>query len=105
MSRFAFEFSVPADHPSLAGHFPGHPVVPGVLLLDEALRALAQATGRSIGRLQQVKFVAALLPGELAQGHWDVTESRASFRVSVRRGGGEVKLAEGAGELSAEAVQ
>jgi len=105
MSRYAFEFSVPAGHPALPGHFPGRPVVPGVLLLDEALRALAQATGRSVTRLQQVKFVAALMPDETAQGYWDVGQSRASFRISVRRGGGDVKVAEGAGELSAEAAQ
>ena len=47
-------------------------------------------------------YETALLPGELAQGHWDVADARASFRVSVRRGGGEVKVAEGAGVLAAE---
>ena len=33
--------SSPAEHPALQGHFPGTPIVPGVLLLDEALRAAA----------------------------------------------------------------
>jgi 3-hydroxymyristoyl/3-hydroxydecanoyl-(acyl carrier protein) dehydratase len=32
-----------SDHPALAGHFPGHPIIPGVLLLDEALHALERA--------------------------------------------------------------
>ena len=104
MSRVEFEFCVPANHPALAGHFPGRPIVPGVLLVDEALRALEQATGRSVIRLQQVKFHAALLPGELAQGHWSVSGSRANFRIEVRRDDSHVKLVEGAADLSAEPV-
>lgn len=102
MTRFAFEVSVAPDHPSLAGHFPGRPIVPGVLLLDEAMQALLSSTGRSLTRLQQVKFLSALLPGEVAQGDWEVSEQRASFRLSVLRGGVDLRVAEGAGTLSAE---
>jgi 3-hydroxymyristoyl/3-hydroxydecanoyl-(acyl carrier protein) dehydratase len=32
--------TIPADHPALPGHFPGNPIVPGVVLLDEVLSAL-----------------------------------------------------------------
>ena len=31
-----------ADHPSLPGHFPGAPVVPGVVILDEIRAALGE---------------------------------------------------------------
>ena len=34
--------TISADHPALAGHFSGVPIVPGVLLLDETLRALEE---------------------------------------------------------------
>jgi 3-hydroxyacyl-[acyl-carrier-protein] dehydratase len=37
-------------HPALAGHFPGAPVLPGVVLLDETLRALERADGAEPGR-------------------------------------------------------
>ncbi len=33
------------DHPALPGHFPGHPTIPGALLLDETLHAIAQLRG------------------------------------------------------------
>jgi len=34
-------FVVGADHASRAGHFPGKPVVPGVVVLDEVMAVLA----------------------------------------------------------------
>jgi 3-hydroxymyristoyl/3-hydroxydecanoyl-(acyl carrier protein) dehydratase len=38
-------FRIEPDHPALDGHFPGRPVVPGVVLLDEALAAVAREAG------------------------------------------------------------
>ena len=57
-------FTVPHDHPALPGHFPGQPVVPGVVVLDAVLAAI-EADGHAIGTLglPQVKFVQPLLPG------------------------------------------
>lgn len=49
-----------ADHPSLPGHFPGRPIIPGVLLLD----AVMQAAGLGRGRLLRAKFTAPVGPGE-----------------------------------------
>ena len=38
-------FHVRADHPCLPGHFPGRPVVPGVLLLEQVLAAIEAGHG------------------------------------------------------------
>ncbi len=61
-------FSIAADHSCLNGHFPGYPLVPGVLLLDEALSQIGAhlQCGRPI-RLQSVKFLAPVLPGDAVQ--------------------------------------
>lgn len=61
-------FTVAADHPSLPGHFPGRPLVPGVVLLDRVLEAI-EAQNPALGplRLPQVKFLQPLLPGEEAR--------------------------------------
>ena len=52
-----------ADHPSLPGHFPGAPLVPGVVILDEVLAALIEWRHDSelIG-IRKVKFLAPLPP-------------------------------------------
>jgi 3-hydroxymyristoyl/3-hydroxydecanoyl-(acyl carrier protein) dehydratase len=58
-------FSIPYDHPSLAGHFPGRPIVPGVVLLDEAIALMLRdrPADRLVG-LDDVKLLAPVLPGD-----------------------------------------
>jgi 3-hydroxyacyl-[acyl-carrier-protein] dehydratase len=54
---------ITADHPSLPGHFPGAPIVPGVVILDEILSALIQWRKDSQLRvIHAVKFLAPLKP-------------------------------------------
>ena len=58
-------FTVSIDHPALAGHFPGRPVVPGVLLLDHVLQVLQRyAVHRHVAGLPVVKFLRPVLPQE-----------------------------------------
>jgi 3-hydroxymyristoyl/3-hydroxydecanoyl-(acyl carrier protein) dehydratase len=59
-------FTIAHDHPSLDGHFPGRPVVPGVVLLDHAFAVIRDALGcdTTVVRLRKVKFVSPLLPGQ-----------------------------------------
>ncbi|HEY1892046.1 MAG TPA: hypothetical protein VGG63_16705 [Steroidobacteraceae bacterium] len=62
----AVALPIAAAHPAFDGHFPGAPVLPGVVLLDEAVRALElEAGGESrCWRVAAVKFLRAVLPGE-----------------------------------------
>ncbi len=61
--RFETRGVIPADHPALIGHFPGNPIVPGVVILDEILQALAdwRVDGRLLS-MPTVKFLAPLRP-------------------------------------------
>src|SRR5579863_3855298 len=54
------------DHPAFAGHFPKFPVLPGAVLLDEALQAIAGARGIDLRdwRIASVKFLGAVRPGD-----------------------------------------
>jgi 3-hydroxymyristoyl/3-hydroxydecanoyl-(acyl carrier protein) dehydratase len=60
------QMKIPADHPCLAGHFPGNPVVPAVVLLDCVARALNTALGRAVmvSAIPSAKFLGPLAPGE-----------------------------------------
>lgn len=56
-------FTVPACHPALPGHFPGQPIVPGVVLLDAVIAAARDAFGRGPATgLPRAKFLSPVLP-------------------------------------------
>lgn len=56
-------FTVPASHPALPGHFPGRPIVPGVVLLDAVIAAARDAFGRGAATgLPRAKFLSPVLP-------------------------------------------
>jgi len=76
------DFTIPADHPSLPGHFPGRPLVPGVVVLERVVEAI-EITHGALGplRLPQVKFLQPLLPGETARIELDGAAPRWRFRV------------------------
>ncbi len=56
---------ISASHPALPGHFPGHPVVPGVVLLDAVVEACARHAGGPVRvtGFPAIKFLAPLAPG------------------------------------------
>lgn len=106
-------FSIPADHPCLPGHFPGRPVVPGVVVLDrvfaaieaaeavkraEAAPSAALGADRAAVRLPQVKFVQPLLPEQVARIELERMGDAAApprWRFKVLREADGVVLASG----------
>ena len=75
---------VPASHPALPGHFPGAPVVPGVVLLDFVLRFAEDWLGRPlrVAAIPQCKFLAPLLPERAALVRLELDGERLRFDLS-----------------------
>lgn len=74
---------VEPSHPCLPGHFPDHPLVPGVVLLEKVADALRDWRGQRVARIAEAKFVAPLLPGETAE--LTLSESGTRVRFEIRR--------------------
>lgn len=80
------KFRIAADHPALPGHFPGRPIVPGVVILDHVQQAIEREHGALAAplRLAQVKFVQPLLPEEEAE--IAIEAATRGWKFQVRRG-------------------
>jgi 3-hydroxyacyl-[acyl-carrier-protein] dehydratase len=69
------EYTIPADAPFLRGHFPGDPIMPGVLLLEAAAQLagvvaqsdpqLTPLRGLKLTALRSVKVFGAARPGDV----------------------------------------
>lgn len=81
-------------HPALPGHFPGNPIVPGVVLLDHVIDVAQQglAPDTRVCRIPWVKFLEPVVPGQpVMLGVEFVSEGEARFTCRA----GPVRVAEG----------
>lgn len=72
--QFDATLHIARDHPAFAGHFPGAPIVPGVVLLDAAVHAAMQhlcasrsgdgKTASPVCQINSVKFLSPVGPDE-----------------------------------------
>ena len=77
--------TIAADHPAYAGHFPGQPILPGVVLLDTAMHALAGVQGNpaASGQIKSAKFLSPVLPGEPLTLYYTASAG-GGFRFDIR---------------------
>jgi len=75
--------TVPADHPVFTGHFPGRPIVPGVMLLEWVLEAAGRQLARAPAslRIREAKFFVPLSPAQRAQLLLEPADKRCGFQV------------------------
>lgn len=79
---------IPSDHPVFAGHFPGHPLVPGALLLDwvvERVAAYWQVASAGL-RIEQAKFTHPVLPDARVTLDLKPEADRCRFTLHVHAG-------------------
>ncbi|MBB5205761.1 acyl-coenzyme A synthetase/AMP-(fatty) acid ligase [Inhella inkyongensis] len=87
----SFEIEVEPGHPGFAGHFPEHPVLPGVVQLDWAERlareAFAEMPAQFAG-MEQLKFQQVIQPGTrlLLELNWDAARGQLRFAFTSARG-------------------
>jgi 3-hydroxyacyl-[acyl-carrier-protein] dehydratase len=66
MQSAEYTWLVPTAHPAFPGHFPGRPIVPGVVLLDQAILFAEKLSGREAAHWQvgNAKFLSPVGPAE-----------------------------------------
>jgi 3-hydroxymyristoyl/3-hydroxydecanoyl-(acyl carrier protein) dehydratase len=82
-SLHIFPLCIPRTHPCLPGHFPGRPIVPGVVLLDHVLEGADRWLGRPCRArsLSAAKFTSPLLPEQHATVELTLAGSELSFVI------------------------
>jgi 3-hydroxyacyl-[acyl-carrier-protein] dehydratase len=85
-SEYVHSIGIAADHPAFAGHFPGMPILPGAVLLDETLRIIEMNLGIDLTewQLTAAKFLETVRPGdELEVEHTGIGDRGVRFTVRI----------------------
>jgi 3-hydroxymyristoyl/3-hydroxydecanoyl-(acyl carrier protein) dehydratase len=83
--------AIAVDHPAFAGHFPGNPILPGVVLLDAALHGVEHACGVDLTacHLAAAKFLRIVRPGDPLELEID-EPANGAIRFTVNGAAGPV---------------
>jgi 3-hydroxyacyl-[acyl-carrier-protein] dehydratase len=88
--------TIPAGHPCLPGHFPGRPIVPAVVLLDEVRALLADVfPNRSPVAIDHCKFQDFVLPDQPFEIALSLPARTGSIDFTCRAADDERLLAKG----------
>lgn len=103
----ALPLAIAADHPAFAGHFPSQPIVPGVVLLDHGLRAIAAhrgGDGSTRYRIGNAKFLSIVGPGEALRITFEASTLTADgYKLQIHAGPPEAERLAVSGDVAFEA--
>jgi 3-hydroxyacyl-[acyl-carrier-protein] dehydratase len=75
---------IPENHPCFPGHFPGNPILPGVLLLQRVMAYAHSKYPLKNYALLNVKFLAPVVPGDAIRLDFsEVDANNIKFTVYV----------------------
>src|ERR1700683_4694927 len=92
--RVRAECTVPKESPIFEGHFPGYPLMPGVLLIE----CMAQTTGWLVSglhgftampflaRIKEVKFRTAVFPGDAHELYAKIVHEGSGYTIADCKG-------------------
>ena len=86
-ARYRALLRLEPDSPLLAGHFPGHPILPGIAHLGLALRGARELEGQalSLASLRGVRFRRPVAPGDTIELSVARSAGPRSLRFELRR--------------------
>ena len=101
--------NVTINEPHFQGHFPGHPIMPGVLIVEAMAQAAAVMVGTALGledrrfliyfmAIERAKFRRMVVPGDVLELTVETLRGKPGGKVWKFNG-----VAEVGGELAAEA--
>ena len=99
---------IPHDHASFPGHFPGNPILPGVLLLERVMSYVQSqlATSLQSYTLLNVKFLSAVSPGDkLSVKLADGNSNEKHFSIHILQSGNNDSILACTGKLRFDEVQ
>ena len=74
------------DHPTAEGHFPGNPIIPGAVLLDQVIACIGAAEcGGVVTTIRSAKFLRSVRPGDAICVRWrPLPDGAISFECRMK---------------------
>ncbi|MDR0486063.1 MAG: hypothetical protein LBH29_04980 [Elusimicrobiota bacterium] len=86
-----FSFFIDANFPAFKGHFPGNPLLPGIVQIEFVLFCIKKLLGKdniALQEIHKVKFQKALLPN--SSFDISIKAEAGKFYAVIQSGGGQI---------------